>query len=910
MAPSFSRFGCDAPAEMVRLGIATGSRGPSGENTGHRGVVSADQHHYPYPVIRTEGETHQAQQIILNPSQSSPLQLRIDNQYENILPPDTRISPLRSRNEVSLSSASVSPVASSSSSNIVAMPSKSHISGWPKAVRDSGESVIRSQKRTYRETEDTPEGHETYTKDVKWCPMCRSPVHPGAVHHCPATVQHGINFYGRGGLKDKGYDKYSVPDHHGSSHTSSYSDNIHHSMTGVEEGLNFSNRVSGLRVPVVSVSPHSISPGTSNSQTIPPEDHSPSTSNPSVLKACGAPPTERIDPPRSPRGISPTRPSTSYDGSSSMERPGHSSPVWSEGNYVPTSSVTSDNWETPTSLISRLSARLTAGTNQEDKGYRNCPSPSMSETSSVSMSSSYISHQESTQPYDPFNMAHQELVEEYSKTNGPPDVCRLSTKAHMTEKPKARPNQKRGRRYTSSESTSSDINVGDLSLQGSQDSDLEDNCSSGYLDENGKLPDLDTLLKYIREPDLSPYSLDKSSIEKFLEPHEIGHINHLIKSVSDAMLTISLPETLYKSKGFTPLDYMDIHLNCVLRHFFFVFKNEDFLNLVMHDQIALLDGCTLRAIQCTSLYLFNKDAGCWHIPGGTNKANHPVIHVSDLMQVFPQSFVTRTYELHCVAAKLGFDWPMGVIASCILMYTPLKRVIQEMEKIDVLRNKYVNLLLKYITWKHGTYNASLLFPEILKLLDALLLHVEDFASITLKLNEEEVIAVEERLATLTISQMAPYGGQSSKFKEKVASWSTLDCVKLGDIQKRLCMAMHMSMMESTAPHYSSNSVFYGSGVSQDDQIITQCRTVPQLMPPSGMECSEDRTLERSAYLGSKMLHQNKEMRGISALAHKDLMLLRKFLEEVTNREGTLVVQNIKEKMDSNQIKKIINKLCS
>ncbi|XP_068242069.1 uncharacterized protein [Palaemon carinicauda] len=891
---------------MVRLGIATGSRGPSGESSGHRSVVSTDQHLYPYPVIRNEGEPHHSQQVILGPSTSSQLQHRLDSQYENILPPDTRISPLRLRNEGSLTSTSISPIASGSSSNVVAMASKSQISGWPRVARDSGDSVIRSQKRTYRETEDTPDSHENYPKDVKRCPMCRSPYPSGVVHQCPATVQHGNNFYGWSGAKEKGYDKYSVPDQHGNSYSSSYSDNIPQHMTATEGGLNFSNRVPGLRVPMVSVSPHSLSPSTSNLHTIHHEDQFPSMSNPSVSKSCAPPPLERIDPPRSPRCLSPTRPSTSHEGSS-MERQGQSSPVWAEGNYVPSSSVSSDNWETPTSLISRLSARLTAGTNQEDKNYRNCPSPSMSETSSVSMSSSYFSHQESSQPCDPFNMAHQELVEEFSKTHAPPpETSRPSMKSHTTEKPKERQSHKRGRRYTSSESTSSDINVGDLSLQGSQDSDSDDNYSVGYLDENGKLPDLDTLLKYIREPDLTPYSLDKSSIENFLEPHEIGHINHLIKSVSDAMLTISLPETLYKSKGFTPLDYMDIHLNCVLRHFFFVFKNEDFLNLVMHDQIALLDGCTLRAIQCTSLYLFNKDAGCWHIPGGTNKANHPVIHVSDLMKVFPQGFVTRTHELHCIAAKLGFDWPMGVIASCILMYTPLKRVIQEIEKIDVLRNKYVNLLLKYVTWKNGTYNASLLFPEILKLLDALLLHVEDFASITLKLNEEEVIAVEERLATLTLSQMAPYGCQSNKFKEKVASWSTLDCVKLGDIQKRLCMAMHMSMMESATTHYSTSS-----GLSKDDQIITtQCRTLPQLMLPSSVECSDDKLLEHSGYLSSKMVQQNKEMRNISALAHKDLMMLRKFLEEVTNREGTLVVQNIKEKMDSNQIKKIINKLCS
>ncbi|KAK7084248.1 hypothetical protein SK128_027219 [Halocaridina rubra] len=902
---------------MVRLGIATGSRSLGLDSPGDHGPSSTDQPVFSYQVLRREEGSHHASPM-LAASTTVPLHLRLERQLESVLPPDTRISPVCPRTNTLTPAGCNTTIASSS----LTMLDRSHLSVWPKPVKEPSEGVARAQKRSHREIEETAHSSSSkYMTEVNWCPICRSPVQSGLVHQCSTAIQHGSNIYTVGGPANKYQEKVSALDHHSNIQSSTASsssqfEGLHHGLpVPSAENLTFSGRISGLRVPMTATSNlHSMSPGSSLLQNQSQDDHVPSTSKASLIKSTAAT-ISLVDHanPKSPESCSTSIASTSRD-IPPVARIDENSPTWSKDNYQASSAHESESWETPTSVISRLTAGMTGrSSSQNDEKNRNCPSPSISESSSMS---SFFGHQDIGPPEDPFQMAHQELVDEYLKhVAPPPDIHRQTSKNRPTDKSTLQPTMKRGRRYTSSESTSSDImHGGDSSMYGSQDSDLEENSSSGYLDENGKLPDLDTILKSIKQPDFAPYFPEKSSIEKFLEPHEIGHINHLIKSVSDSMLTISLPETLYKSKGFTPLDYMDIHLNCVIRHFFFVFKNEDFLNLTISDQIALLDGCTLRAIQCTSLYLFNKDAGCWHIPGATNKANQPVIHISDLMQVFPQPFVTKTYELHMAAAMLGFDWPMGVIASCILMYTPLNKLIQEMDKVDVLRNKYVHLLLKYITWKHGPYNASLLFPEVLKLLDALLLHVDEFASITLKLNNEEVMAVEERLATLTLSQMAPYGVQSSKLKEKIASWSTLDSVKLGDIQNRLCMAMHMSMLESlqsnSAHYWASNTVYYRSSNSQEDTII-QIKPMPQLMPPTEKDFPEDQSSDRNSYINHRLLQQkDREMKTISALAQKDFMLLRKFLEEVTNRESASVVQNIKEKMDSDQIKKIINKLCT
>lgn len=79
-------------------------------------------------------------------------------------------------------------------------------------------------------------------------------------------------------------------------------------------------------------------------------------------------------------------------------KPSHSSPLWSGNDKRPITKT--EAWETPTSLISRLTAGLTACSSQSqqhgEKGpsRTNCPSPSMSEESDTL---SFICLEESTQ---------------------------------------------------------------------------------------------------------------------------------------------------------------------------------------------------------------------------------------------------------------------------------------------------------------------------------------------------------------------------------------------------------------------------------------------------------------------------------------------------------------------------------
>lgn len=902
---------------MVRLGLTTNSAGR--RQDGRIPSQPESEQSYPHPAeerIRHYGQTHYVHPS--NPRASS------------FATEESHIEPSSSASHYP--SSDVSEVLPAPHNLRTVLNRGAQINHFPsvewsqKAARPHSDIHSRgAQKQNCPDTSASSSSSSldvNYTRDIKFCPICRSSVISGTAHQCKIIDPSAVAFSSRTAPVSVSQhtaisrlgpqplvSSHTVDDKH--AHNVPDSDNDHHIQSRLVPNLLPTAQDSSCSSDVSQHEKKSSSVKTSYSSTRSNIMPTPVVTQPVYDVHSNR---DRI-------------PSQDY---ASGGKPSHTSPLWYGNDRRPITKT--DAWETPTSLISRLTAGLTASSSQSqqhgEKGSSrtNCPSPSMSEESDTM---SFICMEESTQAEDPFYVAHQELMDEVLRgephcySNSSSNSSSSNTSASGSGNPNTRPRPKvqkeypvmsdssmeKSQKYAVTDSSSSELMCIDSNQ--SRESDLDD---SRHSERNNQMPDLCTLLKSIKQPTLIPHSPDKSNIHDFLDPEEIGHINHLIKSLSDSVLTISLPDTLYKNKGFTPLDYMDIHLNAVMRQFFFVFKNEDFLNLPMPDQISLLNGCSLRAVTCSGLYLFNKDTGCWYIPGSTNRLNHPVIHISDLLQVYPQHIVSKMYELHTAASKLDFDWSMGVITNCILMYTPIKKIMQDMEKVDFLRNKYVHLLLKYISWKHGQHNSALVFPEILKILDALLLLVDELSVLDLNLSEEEVMAVEERLSTLTLMQLAPLKNQSSRFKEEIDSWSSLKCVTLTEINNRLCMALHLSMTESlrsnTAEYWTSSSVLCTTNAAHDDNALPPSKKLPQIMPPANEKSDKLDQYKENSYSYQKKDRYIGDRTKITLLAERDLMLLRHFLEDATARDNSSLIENIKEKMDAKQIQLIIKKLCS
>lgn len=282
----------------------------------------------------------------------------------------------------------------------------------------------------------------------------------------------------------------------------------------------------------------------------------------------------------------------------------------------------------------------------------------------------------------------------------------------------------------------------------------DDSCDSGTatplgITDTSKMS-VEELLHVIRVPTLVPHNTDSSTLKDYLDPHEIGHLNHLIKCFTDAIISVPMPEDAVGKSNMLPIDFLDVYCCSILRIYFLLFKNLDFMNLLLADQVILMECGVLKALLCMSFFVFKEENNSWNIPSSLNEASSVMIKIHHLNQILPYNLLQQALSINILSTKLKFDWHMGMLCIGAFFYSPADVQVQQTDKVDTLRDRYMEILLKYLKWKHGSYNTSILFPEILKLMDAMLKHCGLVENLNLRLKDEEISALEKRLRTLNV----------------------------------------------------------------------------------------------------------------------------------------------------------------
>ncbi|XP_018014254.1 uncharacterized protein LOC108671269 [Hyalella azteca] len=310
-----------------------------------------------------------------------------------------------------------------------------------------------------------------------------------------------------------------------------------------------------------------------------------------------------------------------------------------------------------------------------------------------------------------------------------------------------------------------------------------------------ELMTVEELLQLISVPKLNAHESDGSKLKEFLDQHEIGHLNHLIKCFSDCIFSAALPDNLVGNTNLAPLDIMDLYCCSVLRLYHLSFKNLDFINLLPGDQISLLENFALKGILSVAFFCFKEESNSWAFPTGLYQNKVMDVKVSELNQILPFNYLQNILTLCHLGAKLCIDWPIGMLLIGAFFYCPVGVEVQDIEKIDKLRDRYMEILFKYLKWKHGPSNASLYFPEILKLMDAVLKNCSEMEEITLSLNNDEIRALEERIETLNTNYV------DSGHKDRSTSFTTVkfvDGVTLKKINASILSSIRQTIRQSLA----------------------------------------------------------------------------------------------------------------
>lgn len=398
---------------------------------------------------------------------------------------------------------------------------------------------------------------------------------------------------------------------------------------------------------------------------------------------------------------------------------------------------------------------------------------------------------------------------------------------------------------------------------------------------------VEEILQVIRVPTLAPHVPDAEALVEYLDQHEIGHLNHLIKCFTDAIVTVSMPDSTVGKSHILPVEFLDVYCCCVLRVYFLLFKNLDFMNLLLSDQVVLMESGVLKALLCMSFFVFKEDCKSWHIPSSISEISPVVLNATDLNQILPYNLLQQTLAINVTSTKLKFDWHMGMLCIGAFFYCPVDVQVQQSAKIDTLRDRYMEILLKYLKWKHGSYNASVMFPEILKLMDAILKHCSLVENLTLRLKDEEIHALETRLQTLNVDI-------DSNFEMK---FNVQDC----DISSGVTFAK-INRRISSCVQCNLSSTLFGGEASES----RHCAAVPTAsmyysnQPVESEEAKSRREVE--ALLIRRMLENKKQQEKIfpdkdersNALPnvplppHKNLLAIQRLLQDLAQKDQIAV----------------------
>ena len=255
---------------------------------------------------------------------------------------------------------------------------------------------------------------------------------------------------------------------------------------------------------------------------------------------------------------------------------------------------------------------------------------------------------------------------------------------------------------------------------------------------------VDEILQFVRVPNIVNNESSSDSLSEYLDAHEILHLNHLFKCFTDSIFMVSLPDNTLTKSHISPVDFLHIYSCCVLR-IYILYKTLDIKEFSMSEQACLFQNNVLKALFCLSFLVFKEDSDTWHIPSSVSETKSVIVKLSDLNQILPRHLLQQALTINALSTKLQFDQWVTLLCVVAIFYSPIDCApeLSCSSRIDQLRDRYMEILLKYLKYKHGVYNATLIFPEILKLMDAILKHCSQVEKVFIALKSEEVSELEK-----------------------------------------------------------------------------------------------------------------------------------------------------------------------
>lgn len=135
------------------------------------------------------------------------------------------------------------------------------------------------------------------------------------------------------------------------------------------------------------------------------------------------------------------------------------------------------------------------------------------------------------------------------------------------------------------------------------------------------------------------------------------------------------------------------------------------------DKVNLLKGSAIEVVVCSSNTLFNPKTHTFtnYISRDQRAVmNEQVLPLDPLlMKLWGEEIFNRTKTFLISMCNLQIDEVASTLLVPILLFSPDRSNIKDLELVKRLQSKYVTLANRYMNWRYGPQDTEVIFPKLL-----------------------------------------------------------------------------------------------------------------------------------------------------------------------------------------------------
>ena len=144
---------------------------------------------------------------------------------------------------------------------------------------------------------------------------------------------------------------------------------------------------------------------------------------------------------------------------------------------------------------------------------------------------------------------------------------------------------------------------------------------------------------------------------------------------------------------------------------------KDFDHFTEDDKVNLLKGSAIEVMVCSSNTLFNPKTHTF-----TNYLSRDQSAIVDdqvlsldpiLMKLWGEDIFSRTRSFLISMCNLHIDEVTSTLLVPVILFTPDRLNVQNLDLVKQLQEKYATLLRKYMNWRYGLERADSIYPKLL-----------------------------------------------------------------------------------------------------------------------------------------------------------------------------------------------------